>query len=285
MTTNPQTPWYVQFFKGDYLRIYGHTLQQDRTELETQFAIHALDIQPHHRILDLCCGQGRHTIALAKTGLDVTGIDLSEEMLSIARSAAEKEGVVRTDESPLPSGEGQGEGPDAKGGITLRQADMRHLPNDLENHFDAVINMFSSFGYLESEDDDQQVLHQISNALKLGGRLLMDLLNREWVIINNEEYDWHQHEDGRIVLEHRQLDLQTSTNHITYTEILPNGTQREMSDLHMRLYTLTELTKMLSDAGLTLQKVYGGFQTEPYTVNTRRMIVIASKPESGRIHA
>lgn len=263
MTQTGDTPWYVRFFKGDYLRVYGHTLQQDRTDLETQFAIHALGIQPHHRVLDLCCGQGRHSIALAKTGLNVTGVDLSEEMLAIARSTADEAGVS----------------------LTLRQADMRHLPDDLENQFDAVINMFSSFGYLESEDDDQQVLHQIAKALKPGGKLLMDLLNREWVIINNEEYDWHQHEDGRVVLEHRQLDLQTSTNHLSYTEILPDGTRNQLSNLKMRLYTLTELTKMLATAGLTLKHVNGGFRGEEYGVNTRRMIVIASKSESGRVRA
>ncbi len=255
MTQTSDTPWYTQFFKRDYLRIYGHTLQQDRTDLETQFAIHALGIQPHHHILDLCCGQGRHSIALAKTGLKVTGIDLSQEMLTIAQSTA--------DESDIP--------------LSLHQADMRNLPNAMSNQFDAVINMFSSFGYLESENDDQQVLHQIHKVLKPGGKLLMDLLNREWVIINNEEFDWHQHQDGRIVLERRQLDLATSTNHLTYTELLPDGTRNQLSDLHMRLYTLTELTKMLATAGLTLQTTYGNFQSEPYTVNTRRMIVIAEK--------
>ncbi|MXZ02434.1 MAG: class I SAM-dependent methyltransferase [Chloroflexi bacterium] len=263
MTQESQTPWYVRFFKGDYLRVYGHTLQPNRTDLETQFAIHALDLQPHHNVLDLCCGQGRHSIALAKTGLSVTGVDLSEEMLAIARSTADEAGAI----------------------LTLHQADMRHLPDDLKNRFDAVINMFSSFGYLESEEDDQQVLHQIAKALKPGGKLLMDLLNREWVIINNQEFDWHQHEDGRVVLERRQLDLKNSSNTVTYTEILPDGTRREMSDLQLRLYTLTELTKMLTKAGLTLQNVYGGFQAEPYNVNTRRMIVVASNPGLGGVCA
>ena len=137
----------------------------------------------------------------------------------------------------------------------------------MSNRFDTVINMFSSFGYLESEQDDQQVLHQIHKVLKPGGKLLMDLLNREWVIINNEEFDWHQHQDGRIVLERRQLDLATSTNHLTYTEILPDGTRNQLSNLKMRLYTLTELTKMLTTANLTLQNTYGGFQTE--TLHTK----------------
>ena len=255
MTPKSQTPWYVQFFKGDYLRIYGHTLQQDRTDLEAQFAIHALGLEPHHNVLDLCCGQGRHSVALAKTGLNVTGVDLSEEMLEIARSNADEIGL----------------------GITLQQADMRRLPNEFSGKFDAVINMFSSFGYLESESDDQQVLHQIARCLKPGGKLLMDLLNREWVIINNEETDWHRHDDGRIVLERRQLDLQTSTNQLTYTEILPDGTRHELSDLHMRLYTLTELTKMLEAAGLNLEAVYGGFRGEAYGVDTRRMIIVATK--------
>ena len=264
MSHDPETPWYVRFFKGDYLRIYGHTLQQDRTDLETQFAIHALDIQPHHRVLDLCCGQGRHSIALAKTGLRVTGVDLSEEMLNIATRDAENAGLLTRSDVDA-------------GGLAFRKADMRQLPDEFESQFDAIINMFSSFGYLESESDDQQVLHQAAKVLKPGGKLLMDLLNREWVIINNEEYDWHEHDDGRIVLEHRDLDLAKSINHLTYTEILPDGTRRVMSELNMRLYTLTELNKMLNTAGLTLQSVHGGFQGEDYTVNTRRMIVVAEK--------
>ena len=267
MGTPPETPWYVRFFQSDYLRVYGHTLQQDRTDLETQFAIHALGIQPHHRVLDLCCGQGRHSIALAKTGLDVTGVDLSTEMLDIAYETAAREGV-----SPVNAGNAEG-----KAGLKLQQADMRQLPDDFENQFDATINMFSSFGYLESEDDDQQVLHQIAKSLKPGGKLLMDLLNREWVIINNEEFDWQQHEDGRVVLERRVLSLEKSINHLTYTEVLPDGTRRVMSDLQMRLYTLTEMIKMLANAGLTLQNVYGGFSGEDYTVNTRRMIILAAK--------
>ena len=316
MRANPltQQPWYVQFFKGDYLRIYGHTLQQDRTDLETHFAIHALDLQPNDHVLDLCCGQGRHSIALAKTGLDVTGVDLSQEMLAIAKQNALDEKV-----SPVNGGNAEGKGgvtvnggnaegkggvdlsqemlaiakqnalhekvspvnggnAEGKGGLTLQQADMRHLPHDFENRFDAVINMFSSFGYLESEHDDQQVLHQIAKSLKPRGKLLIDLLNREWVIINNEEFDWHQHEDGRIILERRQLDLQNSINHLTYTEILPDGSRNEMSDLHMRLYSLTELTNMLAAAGLNLEHVYGGFRGEDYGVDTRRMIIVAQKP-------
>ena len=248
-------PWYVRFFKRDYLRVYGHTLEEDRTELETQFVISTLGLLPQHNVLDLCCGQGRHSLALARTGLDVTGVDLSKEMLSLARTSAVEAGVS----------------------AEFLRADMRSLPDEISGEFDAVINMFSSFGYLESEDDDQRVLHQIAKVLKPGGKILMDLLNREWVVINNEPYEWRVHDDGTVVLEHRELHLDASINHITYIEIAPDGTRRELSDLKMRLYTLTEMIKMLDIAGLKTERVYGGFRGEDYSVDTRRMIIVAVK--------
>ena len=248
-------PWYVRFFKRDYLRVYGHTLAEDRTELETQFVINALGLLPQHKVLDLCCGQGRHSLALARTGLDVTGADLSEEMLSLAHTGAVESGVS----------------------AEFLRVDMRSLPDEMSGEFDAVINMFSSFGYLESEDDDQRVLHQIAKVLKPGGKVLMDLLNREWVIINNEPYEWRVHDDGTVVLEHRELHLDVSINHLTYMEIAPDGTRRELSDLKMRLYTLTEMIKMLGVAGLKMERVYGGFRGEDYSVDTRRMILVAVK--------
>ena len=251
--------WYVSFFKRDYLRVYGHTLEEDRTELETQFVINSLDLLPQHKVLDLCCGQGRHSLALARTGLDVTGADLSEEMLSLARAGA-RAGAIESGVS-----------------AEFLRADMRSLPDEMSGEFDAVINMFSSFGYLESEDDDQRVLHQIVKVLKPGGKVLMDLLNREWVIINNEPYEWRVHDDGTVVLEHRELHLDVSINHLTYMEIAPDGTRRELSDLKMRLYTLTEMIKMLGVAGLKMERVYGGFRGEVYSVDTRRMILVAVK--------
>ena len=248
-------PWYARFFKRDYLQYYGHTLGEDRTEHEAQFIIKALGLRPSHSVLDLCCGQGRHSVALAKTGIAVTGVDLSEEMLSLARDNATAAGVE----------------------VDLIQADMRRLPEALQGKFDAVVNLFSSFGYLESEADDQQVLHQVAGCLKPGGTVLMDLLNREWVIINNEPYEWRIEDDGTAILEHRDLDLHASVNHLTFTEISPDGTRSAGSELHMRLYTLTELTKMLANAGMSVERVYGGFDGQEYTVDTRRMIVIAKR--------
>ena len=118
---------------------------------------------------------------------------------------------------------------------------------------------------------------QIARVLKPNGKLLMDLLNREWVVINNEPYSWQLHDDGSTILEHRELDLLRSINHLTFTEIAPDGTRRLASELHMRLYTLTEMSQMLEAAGMELTEVFGGFNGEEYGVNTRRMILIARR--------
>ncbi len=205
-------------------------------------------------MLDLCCGQGRHAVLLAAMGLDVTGLDLSEQYLRLTEAAAQERGLS----------------------LQTVHADMREIP--FESHFDAIVNMFSSFGYLESEAEDARVLDSIRRALKPGGRVLLDLLNRDWVVDNYVQNDWHRGDDGTLYLEHRELDLLTSRNHVTFTAIGADGAQREIVGHHIRLYTLREVAGMLEAAGLAFEAVYGGFDGEPYGIETRRTIVVARRP-------
>jgi SAM-dependent methyltransferase len=193
-------------------------------------------------------------VELAAAGCAVTGLDLSQQYLDMAQSEARKAGVD----------------------LETVRADMRQIP--FEGRFDAIVNMFSSFGYLESEDEDAKVLSAVERALKAGGRLLMDLLNREWVIANYEEKDWHEGADGTLYLERRHFDLESSRNHVTFTVITPDGDQREIGGHHIRLYTLREIRGLLSSAGLDFERAYGGFESEDYSTGSRRMIVIARKP-------
>lgn len=245
--------WYESFFGQDYLDVYGYQFTDERARKETAFAARALDLQPGERVLDLCCGQGRHAVLLAAMGLDVTGLDLSQQYLRLTEAAAREHNV------------------------TLRtvHADMREIP--FESHFDAIVNMFSSFGYLESEEEDAKVLAAVAGALKPGGRFLMDLINREWVVNNYVQNDWHQGEDGTLYLEHREVDLLASRNHVTFTAISPDGGRREIVGHHFRLYTLTEVLGLLARAGLQFRAVYGGFDAEPYAITTRRMIIVSQK--------
>ncbi len=253
MTQEPA--WYQSFFGQDYLDVYDFQFTEERAAKETAFAAKALELQRGERVLDLCCGQGRHAVQLAGMGLDVTGLDLSEQYLRLTDAAAKEKGLS----------------------VETVHADMREIP--FEAHFDAIVNMFSSFGYLESEAEDAKVLASIRRALKPGGRVLLDLLNRDWVVDNYIQNDWHRGDDGTLYLEHRELDLLTSRNHVTFTAIRPDGSQQEIVGHHIRLYTLREAVGMIEAAGLAYEAVYGGFEGETYGIDTRRMIIVAQRPD------
>jgi SAM-dependent methyltransferase len=214
----------------------------------------ALGLAKGDEVLDLCCGQGRHSVELARRGYRVTGLDLSAEYLRLTEAAAAKAGTQ----------------------VETVEADMRAIP--FESRFDALINMYSSFGYLETEDEDAKVLAAIERCLKPGGRALLDLLNREWVVHNNGPTDWHNGPDGTLYLEQRVLDLAASRNHVTFTSVAADGTRRDLGGHHIRLYTLREMIGALATAGLQYEAVLGGYEGEAYSPDTRRMIVVARKP-------
>jgi SAM-dependent methyltransferase len=245
--------WYVDFFRSDYLNVYGHMFTEERAEKESAFVASALELKPGASVLDLCCGQGRHSVQLAKRGFKVTGLDLNPEYLELASKAA-KSGKVT---------------------IETVAADMREIP--FENKFDAIVNMYSSFGYLESEAEDLKVLESAAKALKAGGRLLLDMLNREWAIDNYIQNDWHTGADGTLYVERRDLDLATSRMHVHFIVVEQNGSRRASIGHMIRLYTLTEITRLLERVGMCVSAVFGGFDSEEYRIGTRRMIIVARK--------
>ncbi|HEX5368970.1 MAG TPA: hypothetical protein VFY10_06095, partial [Dehalococcoidia bacterium] len=109
--------------------------------------------------------------------------------------------------------------------------------------------------------------------------LLLDLLNRDWVVRNYIQNEWHDGPDGSIYLEHREFDPVTSRNHVTFTSISPAGLRRQMAGHHIRLYTLREVEAMLDTVGLKYEAVHGGFEGEPYSIDSRRMIVVARRQD------
>ena len=251
-------PWYIDFFSEDYLEIYEHTFSAERTNLEVSFIESILELPQKSMILDLCCGQGRHAVALAKHGFNVTGQDLSSDYLRQVEEHAKTENVH----------------------LNLINEDMRAIP--FNGVFDAVINIFSSFGYLESHEQDLSVLKAIRTSLKPGGLLLMDLINREWVIRNYDETEWRETLDGNVHLEHRNLDLITSRNHIDFTIIYPDGTRKVTVGHHIRLYSLTEMIELFRLTGLTIKSYFGSFKGDPYSIDSKRMILLVENPSSGQ---
>jgi SAM-dependent methyltransferase len=148
-------PWFETFFGPDYFEIYRDFLTPERTASEVDGVVELLGLAPGARVLDLACGHGRHAIPLAERGFAVTGYDLSETFLGRARAEASARDVH----------------------VRWRQGDMRELP--FHQEFEAVVNLFTSFGYFSDEADDLAALVRVRAALEPGGRFLIETLHRE----------------------------------------------------------------------------------------------------------
>ena len=164
-----------------YLDLYDPVLQ-DRTPGEVDAIERLLEIRPPLRILDLACGQGRHSIDLARRGYQVTGLDHSRYLLDVAAQRA------------------------AAAGVTVRwvEGDMRQ-PYAVPGGVDVVVNLFTSFGYFADDADDLMVLRAVAGVLRPGGRFLLEVLNGEWIMHTFAEREWIPFGEAT-VLEQRRLD-------------------------------------------------------------------------------
>jgi SAM-dependent methyltransferase len=248
-----EEPWYRTFFGEHYLRLYTPALTPERTAREVEGVLRLLGLPPGSRILDLCCGHGRHAVPLAAQGYEVTGQDLSELFLARARDEAEAEGVR----------------------VHWVQGDMREIP--FQEEFDAVLNLFTAFGYLESDEEDQKVLRQVHQALQPGGLFLMELINRDGLMRRYRPHEITRFEDGLIQLDEGEFDLLGGRNHVRVTLIYPDGRRDEYRH-DERIYTASELARMLMEAGLELKAAYGGLDGSPLTLESRRLVLVSRKP-------
>jgi len=247
-------PWYEQFFGEDYLRMYLPNLPDVQTEEQVEAMLALLGLPPGASLLDLCCGHGRHAVRFAARGLRVTGQDLSELFLERARAEADRRSVE----------------------VRWVHGDMREIP--FESEFDAVINYFTAFGYLEDEEEDLKVLRQVAKALKPGGRFLLETMHRDNLLRRFLPSSVTRHEDGLMVIEERKIDVLTSRINSRATLLEPDGSRTERRN-SLRLYTLRELTRMLSAAGLEVEKACGGLDGSPATLDSTRLVLISRRPE------
>jgi SAM-dependent methyltransferase len=244
--------WYDGYFDEDYLHLYASVLSEERDAAEVETIVTVLALEPGAEILDLCCGQGRHTALLAQRGYRMTGLDLSDYLLEHARRRAKKLGVE----------------------VQFHHGDMREIP--WAGRFDAVINMFTAFGYFEDEAENQRVLHGVHRALKPGGKFLMELMHRDRLVKIFQAKDWERLEDGTIVWNQREFNAVTGFNTQRATMLRPDG-QLHHRGHKLRVYTATELVAMLRQAGLEPVSVLDGADLTPFTMDARRMMILAEK--------
>jgi SAM-dependent methyltransferase len=244
-------PWFEEIFDEDYLRTLPFLTPQ-ATQAEAQFVIDVLSIQPGAQLLDLGCGYGRHAMELAARGFHLVGLDLSLPLLLRGADEAQRRGLS----------------------INFVHADMREL--DFDAQFDGVYCLFSTFGYFDDETN-KKTANAVARALKPGGRFVIEVLNRDYVIGELPTRVWWEG-DGCVVLEEVEFNYFSSRIHSNRSVVFDDGRQIEQ-EISVRAYSLHELGKLLHSAGFRVVEVSGSVHTRGryFGNQSRHIIVVAEK--------
>ena len=248
-------PWYEN---NDFWRTVGPVLfRKSRWEMaseEVGHVISLLRIEPGAKVLDLCCGVGRHSIELARRGFKVTGVDITPHYLREARHKAKK----------------------AKLNIEFIKDDMRNFRR--RNAYDVVINLFGSFGYFRDQRDDYRVAKNAYSSLKKNGSFIIELMGKEILARIFQKRDWYEIDDT-IVLEERKTDK--DWKRIESRWIIVKGKRKKEYTISLRLYSAVELSALLQSVGFRKIDVYGDLKGSPYDQVAKRLVVVAHRWREG----
>jgi ubiquinone/menaquinone biosynthesis C-methylase UbiE len=239
--------WYEQSFGEDYLIVYKHRDLQGAYE-EVRRMMDWLQLEKGAEILDFCCGMGRHSMALTEFGYKVTGMDLSTVLLDEAKKL------------------------DGDRKVQWIRGDMRQIP--LNHTFDAVMNLFTSFGYFESDEENERVLHEMDRVLKPGGKFIIDFLNSDYVtahLVPSSE----RMTEGMKIQETRSIEDGFVRKRIVISE-------KGHPDRHyleqVKLYRLQQFKEMLQGTNLNIDQLYGNYDKTSYHESTSpRLIIVGHK--------
>ncbi len=243
-------PWFETIFDERYPELFAPL--EGNAEEEVDDIIRLLRLPPGAAVEDLGCGRGRHAIPLAQRGYEVTGVDLSEKMLRLARSRSEKEGVR----------------------VEWVRADMRKFCRP--GAFDACLSLFTSFGYF-SDRENQAVLDNAGRSLKTGGRLLLDLRNAGKGLSRLEDLDQMREIASGTLRMSIRYDRDTRRARAEHVLTRRDGIRIE-SAFDVRIYSDDELTGMIGRAGMRVADIFGSLAGGPFDENSARMVLVAVRP-------
>jgi SAM-dependent methyltransferase len=222
-------PWWEVFFDDDYLRTVRPP-SPEQISRQCDFLEKRLRLKPGATLLDVGCGLGLTVVELCTRGYLGVGLDLSLAMLSRASEEAQGRGMR----------------------INFLHSDMRDM--NFEGAFDGLMCLGTTFGYFD-DDTNKKVLERFLRALKPGGNLVIDVVNRDHVIRAQPNLIWFEG-DGCVCMEESEFNFFTSRLHIKRTVILDGGKQAE-TEYALRLYSLHELGQLLHSAGFRVTEVSG----------------------------
>jgi SAM-dependent methyltransferase len=235
-------------FGEDYLYFYESWLDDELSDRQAELVWRVLELEDGSEVLDVPCGHGRIANRLAARGARVTGLDADAFFLERARADAAARGVE----------------------VEYVQGDMRELP--WQERFDGVVNWFTSFGYFDDEGN-RAWLETVRRTLKPGGRLALDVHSRD-VFMRNRGDAHVVERDGDLIVDRHSFDVETGREQ-TERWIIRGGKVRN-TVYSVRFYTYTELRDLLLAAGFSGVRAVG-HDEQPLTLDTRRMIVIATR--------
>ena len=249
--------WWKAYFDAQYLLEYEPLFALERDRREAARMIDLLGLPSGARILDVPCGQGRHAHLFAEAGFAVDGLDYSADLLARAR----KRGT----------------------GARLRytRGDMRKLPARWTGRFDAVLNVFTSFGFFDDPRDDSRVIHEFARVLAPGGVLLWHGGNRDGVMARFLARDWWETSDHSLIAQERSFDPLSGmlTVRSTWRRSRESGSREH----RIRLYTPTRLAELCADAGLIVEQAFDGFGPRSLRRRSTEMLLLARKSSGARL--
>jgi len=245
--------WFERSFREDYVLVYQH---RDDASADAEIAnlLNRLPIARSGRVLDLCCGSGRHSRALARRGYEVVGVDLSPILLELAE-----------EQNTFPN-------------LRFFRYDMREIP--FSDEFDIVVNLFTSFGYFSVDEENARVIHKMAQALKRGGEAVIDYLNPAYVKDNLVPRS-SKEVSGLLIEEERWLE-----GGFVKKRIVVNDAEQAEPRTYLeqvRLFSPEEMKRMLEEAGFGQIRMFGDYSFGPYEEQVSpRMIFYAKKEGVGQ---
>jgi SAM-dependent methyltransferase len=253
VTDADASPWWTSFFQGPWGSLQRAGYPSEKTREEVDLIVKALELGDAERVLDVPCGEGRHSIELASRGFAVTGVELNASAIDAARANAEERGVT----------------------VDFREADMRSVT--AAGEVAAAVCYGGSFGYFDDEGNLEFVT-AVSRALGDKGRFLIDTPVAESLFPQFKERDWQwwdeESHDTRI-LQERRWDLRTGRIHATWMFIGPHEFFNDTATTE--IYTCRELCELLREAGFQEFRPLEAKTHAPFKMGSGRLNLVAYK--------